>query len=57
MLAGALALLLMTGGDDPVANDGVKRAVIVDQLSLTQPNPDFISEARSTLAAAGYTVE
>ena len=57
VLAAALALILMTGGDDSAANDGVKRAVIVDQLSLTQPNPDFISEARATLAAAGYTVE
>ena len=42
VLAGALTLLLMTGGDDSAANDGVKRAVIVDQLSLTQPNPDFL---------------
>jgi len=57
VLAGALALLLTTGGDDSAASDGVKRAVIVDQLSLTQPTPDFISDARGTLAAAGYTVE
>lgn len=57
VLAGALALILVTGGDDSTANDGVKRAVIVDQLSLTQPNPEFISDARGTLAAAGYTVE
>ena len=57
VLAAALALILVTGGDDSAANDGVKRAVIVDQLSLTQPNPDFISETRGTLAAAGYTVE
>ena len=57
VLAGALALVLMTGGDDSAANDGVKRAVILDQLSLTQPNPDFISQVRGTLAAAGYTVE
>ena len=52
-----LALILVTGGNDSTANDGVKRAVIVDQLSLTQPNPEFISDARGTLAAAGYTVE
>ena len=57
VLAGALTLLLTTGGDDSAGDDGVKRAVIIDQLSLTQPNPDFISEARGTLAAAGYTVE
>lgn len=55
--AGALALLLTAGGDNSTGDDGVKRAVIVDQLSLTQPNPDFISEARATLAGAGYTVE
>ena len=55
--AGALALLLTTGGDEAASDDGVKRAVIVDQLSLTQPNPEFISETRGTLAAAGYTVE
>ncbi len=57
VLAAALALLLTTGGDDSAADDGVKRAVIVDQLSLTNPGPDFISEARGTLAAAGYTVD
>jgi len=57
VLTGALALLLTTGGDSSISDDGVKRAVIVDQLSLTQPNPDFISETRGTLAAAGYTVE
>ena len=56
VLAGALALILVTGGGDST-DDGVKRAVIVDQLSLTQPNPEFISDARGTLAAAGYTVE
>jgi hypothetical protein len=56
VLAGTLALLLTTGGDDST-DDGVKRAVIVDQLSLTNPSADFISEARGTLAAAGYTVE
>ena len=56
VLAGALALILVTCGNDS-ADDGVKRAVIVDQLSLTQPNPEFISDARGTLAAAGYTVE
>ena len=57
VLVGALALVLMTGGDNSAANDGVKRAVIVDQLSLTQPNPDFIAETRSTLTAAGYEVD
>lgn len=57
VVAGALTLLLMDGGGGSAGDDGVKRAVIVDQLSLTQPNPDFISDARGTLAAAGYTVD
>ena len=36
---------------------GPKTAVIVDQLSLTQPNPAFAEEARSVLAQAGYLVD
>ena len=36
---------------------GPKRAVIVDQLSLTQPNPDFAASATSLLRRAGYVVE
>jgi hypothetical protein len=34
-----------------------KTAVIVDQLSLTQPNPDFAAKATETLEQAGYTVD
>jgi hypothetical protein len=33
------------------------RAVIVDQLSLTQPNPAFVEMATDTLERAGYTVD
>lgn len=33
------------------------RAVIVDQLSLTAPNPDFIERATEMLEAAGYAVD
>jgi hypothetical protein len=33
------------------------RAAIVDQLSLTAPNPEFISEAFGLLEQAGYTVD
>jgi len=33
------------------------RAVIVDQLSLTQPNPAFIETATGTLERAGYAVD
>lgn len=36
---------------------GPPRAVIVDQLSLTFPNPDFNAEATATLTAAGYEVD
>ena len=53
-LAGGL-LYAASGGDD--GSSGPKTAVIVDQLSLTQPNPDFIFSARSLLAEAGYAVD
>lgn len=33
------------------------RAVIVDQLSLTFPNPDFVQVATDMLEEAGYTVD
>jgi len=45
------------GSGANVANDGQKKAVIVDQLQLTQPDPEFISNARDTLSNAGYTVD
>lgn len=53
---GAIAVLFAAGdgGDSPA---GPKTAAIVDQLSLTQPNPDFISSARGLLAEAGYLVD
>jgi hypothetical protein len=44
-----------SGGES--ADDGVKRAVIVDQLQLTQPNEEFVSNARGLLAEAGYAVD
>lgn len=55
---GVGAILLSAGGDDNASaiTDG-KKAVIVDQLLLTQPGPQFISDARATLAQAGYTVD
>ena len=37
--------------------EGPRRAVIVDQLSLTFPNPEFIASARATLERAGYIVD
>lgn len=66
MLASAGALFLVVGivaagawwragGGDPGAIP--RTAVIVDQLSLTQPNPSFVSEATNLLTAAGYRVD
>jgi len=52
-LAGAGALLAGGGG----SGTATKTAAIVDQLSLTQPNPEFVSSARSTLTEAGYVVD
>ena len=52
-LAGAGVLLAGGGGSEPAT----KTAAIVDQLSLTQPNPEFVSSARATLAEAGYGVD
>jgi len=39
------------------SSHGPRTAVIVDQLSLTQPNPAFAEEARSVLEQAGYLVD
>ncbi len=36
---------------------GPPRAVIVDQLALTNPNPEFVNEAGLRLQAAGYAVD
>jgi len=44
---------LSSGGEPP----GPRTAVIVDQLSLTQPNPAFADEARDVLEQAGYLVD
>jgi hypothetical protein len=48
-------LLVSGGGEGP--SSGAQTAVIVDQLSLTQPNPEFVSSARSLMAQAGYLVD
>lgn len=47
-----IALLLWPGG-----GAGPPRAVIVDQLSFTDPNPAFIDRAAAMLSAAGYEVD
>jgi hypothetical protein len=56
LLAGiaSAAVLLGRGGEESA---DAKTAVIVDQLSLTQPNPDFVSSARSLLGEAEYLVD
>ena len=51
-LAAELVLSGLIGG-----GSGPKRASIVDQLSLTQPNPDFAASATSILEQAGYAVD
>ncbi|MEX2390969.1 MAG: hypothetical protein WD904_05170 [Dehalococcoidia bacterium] len=53
----ALFVVFSGGDDDGGSGDATKSAVIVDQLTLTQPNPDFVSEARGVLAEAGYSVD
>ena len=50
---GALVYSQVGGADD----DGVLRAVIVDQLDLTFPNQDFRDQTTETLEAAGYVVD
>lgn len=45
--------LLLSGSGD----SGPPRAAIVDQLSLTYPNPDFIDEATAILEQADFVVE
>ena len=57
LVAGGAILLASGGGDDATPASGDKTAVIVDQLSLTQPNPDFVSQAREILAQGGYAVD
>ena len=58
LLIGVAALtyaLLAGGGDD--AQPRPLTAVIVDQLALTYPNPEFVEEATQTLRDAGYAVD
>lgn len=51
-------LLFSSGGDSGgAASDPQLKAVIVDQLQLTIPNPEFVSDTRGLLAEAGYSVD
>ncbi|MDP2950392.1 MAG: hypothetical protein Q8P22_12755 [Chloroflexota bacterium] len=56
-LAAALAAGLLLRGLITTGPSGPKTAAIVDQLSLTQPNPDFAASATRLLEQAGYTVD
>ena len=64
LAAGALVAVALVGGlvfwglsSGGGSTPGPRTAVIVDQLSLTQPNPAFVEEARSVLEQAGYLVD
>jgi len=56
-----LAVLSLSGGqsEEPpaVATSAGPRAAIVDQLSLTQPNPAFVDAVTGMLEQAGYAVD
>lgn len=52
-----LGVLSASGGGGSDGESGGKSAVIVDQLQLTQPDPQFVSDAREALGLAGYSVE
>jgi hypothetical protein len=60
VLAGAVAaiaatsLILVLRGDD---NSERRQAVIIDQLSFTDPHPEFIAGATTQLREAGYAVD
>ena len=59
LAAAALAVSVAVFFASPwFANEsGAPRAAIVDQLSLTVPNPAFVEEATATLEKAGYAVD
>ena len=69
LAAGIVAVLILSGAvysvvDGPFSSGaaspspgGPLRAVIVDQLSLTAPNPNFAETATETLKDGGYTVD
>lgn len=57
----AVVALAITGGVALMLalrdNPSGPRAVIVDQLALTDPNPDFINDTKQKLKDAGYRVD
>ncbi len=57
LLAAALAAGLLLSGLTTTGPSRPKTAAIVDQLSLTQPNPAFVESATGLLQQAGYAVD
>lgn len=60
LAAGAVGLVLRTGRIGPGSRQvapGSGKAVIVDQLELTAPNPAFVRQATELLEGAGYSVD
>lgn len=56
-IALGVGLLSWNLSSDSGSPPGPKTAAIVDQLSLTQPNPSFAETATNMLEEAGYTVD
>ncbi len=54
-----LAALLLPAGcnSEPTATPVTNKAVIVDQLSLRQPDPEFITQATNILKSYGFEVD
>ena len=57
LLSVSLAAGLLLSGLVTSGPSGLKTAAIVDQLSLTQPNQDFVASATNVLEQAGYRVD
>jgi hypothetical protein len=53
-LGGIASCVVLSGSDTPA---GPPKAVIIDQLSLTFPNQEFVDQATATLEDAGYVVD
>ena len=56
LLWAAVGRAILSGGSEP-SQLRPNTAVIVDQLSLTAPNPRFVESATDTLEEAGYSVD
>ncbi len=58
LAAAAAATIVIFAGRSPSGGPAAPlKAAIVDQLSLTSPDPGFVSNATATIQAAGYTVD